>query len=101
MSGMQDFILGMTALGCAVAALYFLRFWRASRDRLFLIFALAFFLMGCIRVGLGCATELGLKADEHSVYLYSLRLVAYLLILVAIVDKNRPSRAHRRYEPAD
>lgn len=88
MSGMQDFILGMTAMGCAVGALYFLRFWRTTGDRLFLIFAVSFSLMGCIRVGLGCATELGLKPDEHSVYLYSLRLVAYLLIVAAIVDKN-------------
>lgn len=88
MSGMQDFILGMSAMACAVAALYFVRFWRVTGDRLFLVFAVSFFLMGVIRVGLGCAAELGLKADEHSVYLYSLRLVAYLLILAAIVDKN-------------
>lgn len=93
MSVMQDFLRGMIAMGCAVAALYFLRFWRSTGDRLFLIFALAFFLMACIRVGLGCAPELGLKADEHSIYLYGLRFVAYVLILAAIIDKNRPRGA--------
>ncbi|HEX5447519.1 MAG TPA: DUF5985 family protein [Pirellulales bacterium] len=90
MSATQDFLLGMIAMGCAIASLYFLRFWRTTGDRLFLIFGVAFFVMGCIRVALGCANELGLKADEHSVYLYVLRLVAFLLIVVAIIDKNRP-----------
>lgn len=88
-------------MGCAVAALQFLRYWRTTDDRLFLIFSLAFFLMGCIRLTLGCAAEFGLNLNEHSGYLYGLRCVAYLLILAAIVDKNRPSRAHRRHAPAD
>ncbi|HEX7446971.1 MAG TPA: DUF5985 family protein [Pirellulales bacterium] len=88
MSATQDFILGMTAMGCAVVALFFVRFWRSTGDRLFLIFSVAFFLMGCIRVALGCATEFGIKPDEHSAYLYGLRLLAFMLIVAAIVDKN-------------
>lgn len=78
-------IAGALAAAFAVIALFFLRFWRRTGDRLFAFFALAFALLAVQRVLLGVLREWG----ERSVPLYGLRLVAFLLIIVAIIDKNR------------
>lgn len=81
---MQLFVLGMISMGFAVAALFFLRFWRASRDRLFLYFAIAFGLEAANRA---IYAYNGAHSEEVTLY-FSLRLVAFSLILWAIVDKN-------------
>jgi hypothetical protein len=81
----EQFIMGAVAMASAVVALYFLRFWRETGDRLFGMFALAFLLLGISRLGL--ATALG--DSESQTHWYWVRLAAFLLILVAIVDKNR------------
>lgn len=81
---MQLFLLGMISMGFAVAALFFLRFWRGSRDRLFLYFAIAFALEAANRAIFAFN---GARSEEVTLY-FSLRLVAFLLILWAIVDKN-------------
>jgi hypothetical protein len=83
-------IAGMLASGYAVAALFFLHFWARSRDRLFALFAVAFALLAVERLALVIATTW----SENPVWVYLLRLLAFLLILVAIIDKNRPD--HRR-----
>lgn len=85
---MQLFLLGMIAMGCAVAALLFLRFWRSSRDRLFLYFAIAFGLEAANRAIYALN---GARSEEVTLY-FSLRLVAFLLILWAIVEKNLARR---------
>jgi hypothetical protein len=77
-------VTGAIAMGYAVAGLFFLRFWRKSRDRLFALFALAFFVLSANRVGSAVAAE----AD----YVYWVRFAAFALILAAVVDKNRPIR---------
>ena len=82
---MQDFVLGAIAMACWAASLFFFRFWQKSRDRLFAIFAAAFLLLGLTRVGLALAKD----PSEDTTYLYWVRLAAYVLILVAIADKNR------------
>jgi len=74
-------LAGALAMGFAVAALFFLRFWRESRDRLFLLFSAAFFLLGLDRV-IASATAVG-----DAVYL--IRLLAFVLIVAAVLDKNR------------
>jgi hypothetical protein len=79
----DNFLSGSVAFGHAVAGLFFLRFFTKTKDRLFLLFCLAFWLLGSIRVAL---LLLGNPGEGH--YLYWIRLAAYLLILVAIVDKN-------------
>lgn len=80
------FLSGATMMGYLVAALYFLRFWKRSHDRLFLLFAVAFLLMGAQRVAMLAWSE---PDERGQVMLYGLRLVAFLVILAAIVDKNR------------
>lgn len=78
-------ISGAMVMGYFVAALLFLRFWRGTRDRLFAIFALSFALLGVQRLLLVFTT----RAIEEQVPFYLLRLFAFLLILWAIIDKNR------------
>jgi hypothetical protein len=82
---MHNFLLGAMATLCWVAMLFFVRFWRMSGDRLFAMFAAAFFLLGLSRLGLSLAYE----PRESLAFLYWIRLAAFLLILAAIVDKNR------------
>lgn len=84
---MELILSGALAMGLAVAGLFFLRFWRDTGDRLFALFATAFFLMAANRVELGLLE--GLAGREHH---YWVRFAAFALILVAILDKNRPAR---------
>ena len=82
---LYDFLSGAVALGFAVCALIFLRFWRRTREALFLAFALAFLLLGVGQTVLALAS---IPTEERG-SLYLVRLVAFLLILVAIYRKNR------------
>jgi hypothetical protein len=83
----NQLLLGAIALGFFTIGLFFLKFWRAGHDRFFLFFALSFFVQAGNRVALGLSES----PNEGSALHYWVRLVAYLLILVAIIDKNRPS----------
>jgi hypothetical protein len=85
---MQLFMLGMLSMGSAVVALLFLRFWRNSRDRLFLWFAAAFALEAGNRALFAFH---GARNEDEVVY-FTIRLVFFLLILFAIIDKNLPGR---------
>jgi hypothetical protein len=82
---MTEFVAGALTAGYVVAALFFLRFRRESGDRLFTIFAAAFALLGIQRFALFYF------GSGAGVWLYSLRLVAFALILFAIIDKNAKS----------
>jgi xanthine/uracil permease len=82
---LNEFLLGAIVMGCGVAGLFFLRFWRRTRDRLFLIFGVAFWTLGVNWLAL-----LFIRQDEVRTWLYGLRLVAFVLILIGIIDKNRP-----------
>ena len=81
------FLSGAITLGFAVAALFFLRFWRDTRDELFLSFSIAFLLLGAAQAILA----LGGVPSEYRSWVYLVRLAAFVLILIAIVRKNRPS----------
>jgi hypothetical protein len=82
---MHQFLLGMTAMASWTAMLFFFRFWRESGDRLFGMFAVAFLLLGLTRLGLALSND----PTEGDTFIYWIRLAAFLLILTAIVDKNR------------
>lgn len=77
-------ISGAVAMGFAAAGLFFLRFWWESRDRLFVLFAVAFLFLAAGRVLLSVLYDLG----EERILLYLIRLMGFLIILAAIVDKN-------------
>ena len=88
MSASTAFISGVIAMGFAVCAAFFLRFWGRTKDSLFLVFALAFFLLA---LGQALTTLLGLPLEERS-WLYLLRLAAFIMIIVAVAAKNLGKR---------
>ena len=71
-------------MGFAAAGLFFLRFWWESRDRLFLMFAIALFVLSTGRIVLSLLYDL----QEERILLYLIRLAGFVIILVAIADKN-------------
>ena len=81
---MNEFAAGALTAAYLVAALFFLRFWRRSNDQLFLTFGFAFILLAVQQILL---QFLGPTEEERS-WVYLLRLVAFLAIIVAIVRKN-------------
>ncbi|WP_057884154.1 DUF5985 family protein [Tsuneonella troitsensis] len=84
---MEQFLSGAVAMGFAVAGLLFLSYWRRLRERLFMMFAVSFFLLSANYTWLA-VTEI--PAEERSL-LFLVRLAAFALIIVAIVQSNRPS----------
>jgi len=79
---------GAVGMASGVAALFFLRFWRQTRDSFFLFFAAAFAIDALARFVLGFA-EL---SEETQPVVYGARLITFGLIIIAIIRKNRPSR---------
>ena len=77
-------------MACMAAGLFFVRFWRKTHDRLFMIFATAFWVLGLNWLALAFTPE----KNEARTLLYVVRLLAFLLILYGILDKNRAR--HRR-----
>jgi hypothetical protein len=80
-----DYLAGMITFGYAVAGLFFLRFWKRTRDSLFIAFGLAFWLLGIHQALLAFSSA---PIEERS-KLYLIRLLAYSLIVFSIWLKNR------------
>ena len=79
------YLFGALTACAAVAGLFFLRFYRATRERLFLAFAAAFWLLGLhwlLLTGVHPREE-----SRHVVYL--VRLAAFVILIVGIIDRNR------------
>jgi hypothetical protein len=85
---MNELFQGAVVMGCCVIVLFFLRFFKKSRDRLFLFFAAAFSLLGANWLALAVT-----NANEPHTALYIVRLSAFVLIVIGIVDKNRGGTA--------
>lgn len=75
---------GAIAMEFCTAGLFFLRFWRDTGDRLFVLFAVAFALMAASRVHVALTAPPDVGEER-----YWVRFAAFALILVAILDKNR------------
>lgn len=80
---MELMISGALSTAYLIAATFFLKFWSAARERLFALFAAAFVLLAVQRV------LLPFVPVQWADTLYGVRLIAFILIIVAIVDKNR------------
>ena len=76
---------GAIIMGYAVAAVFFLKFWRRTADSLFLAFAAVFLLLAATPL---LTTLLEVPREEQSPF-YLLRLLAFLIIIVAIIGKSR------------
>jgi hypothetical protein len=86
MSALLPMLAGAASMLSLVAALFFLRFWRRTRDSFFLLFSIAFAIDALTRFVLGWANV----PDESQPYYYLPRLVMFGLIIVAVIQKNRP-----------
>ncbi len=84
----NQLISGALVMGNFVAGLFFFRFWKSTRDRLFMIFGWAFVLFGVQRLALALIPG----SFEDSAPLYIIRLVGFTLILIAVIDKNRSGK---------
>lgn len=80
----ETFLLGVIAMASATAGIFFLRFWKDTRDSLFLAFGVSFLIEALNRT----ATAFLSKPNEGSPAIYLVRLLAFLLILAAILKKN-------------
>ncbi len=87
-----QFLSGAVMMGCFAAAVFFLRFWHRTRDRLFLIFASSFFTLMIERMVLAILRD---QAREERSLVYLIRLIAFLMILVGIWDKNFTEKKRR------
>ncbi|HEX4154987.1 MAG TPA: DUF5985 family protein [Acidobacteriaceae bacterium] len=86
MTSMLDgFLIGVIVIASLAAGLFFLRFWRESRDSLFLAFSLAFTIEALNRIAQLFSTQ----SDEGSPWVCLVRAFAFLIIVAGIVHKNR------------
>ncbi len=79
------FLSGAVTMGFGLSALFFLRFWRRTRETLFLWFASAFLLLG---IGQAILAFTNTPVEERS-GIYLIRLAAFALIFIAVLRKNR------------
>ena len=85
---MVSVLMGAVAMASAVATLYFVKFWRHTRDSFFLLFAAAFGIDAIGRLWLGIVQI----SNEAAPVVYLSRLVTFGLIVIAIIQKNRPNQ---------
>lgn len=79
------FLYGGFSMGSTISGLFFLKFWKKTHDRFFALFASAFFLLAVERVFF-----LFIQAEnEVHTFVFVFRLLAFALIMAAVVDKNR------------
>jgi uncharacterized membrane protein HdeD (DUF308 family) len=87
----EGFLLGIIVTCSLAAGAFFVKFWRRTHDLLFLAFAISFIVEGLNRIAFLWID----KPNEGSPTIYVVRLLAFLLILAAIVWKNRKhNRSH-------
>jgi hypothetical protein len=90
---LAEFLSGISMATFAACGVFFLKFWRASHDRFYLLFSAACWLIAAERVALFLVDdahhELRSAVTESTSWVFSLRLAAYLMILFAIIGKNR------------
>ncbi|HEX2120477.1 MAG TPA: DUF5985 family protein [Thermoanaerobaculia bacterium] len=82
---MNGLVSGALVASYLMVSLFFLRFWTTSRDRLFALFAAAFGVLALQRLALALTRA---TMEDQTVF-YLLRLAAFVIIIIAIVDKNR------------
>jgi hypothetical protein len=81
----EGFLLGVIVTSSLTAGAFFLKFWKQTRDLLFLGFGTAFIIEGANRAAFLFVDN----PDEGNPVIYTIRLFSYLVILAAIINKNR------------
>lgn len=90
MSHPYEFLGGALAVGYIVLGLFFWKFWRRTHDSLFIMFAWAFWLMAANAIAVSAFGSYDLDVG----WTYLLRLLAFVLIILAIVRKNIEAKPH-------
>jgi hypothetical protein len=85
-NGFYQFLSGTVMFGAGVAGVFFFKFWSKTRDRLFLLFGIGFWLFALERIPLALMND---PTSENNSHVYLIRLAGFILILYAIFDKNR------------
>ena len=85
---MNDFLRGAVTMAALAIALFFLRYWRATSDRLFLLFCVAFWLLALN----WALASLGGPLAPHAILF---RFMAFVVFALAVLDKNRRGRRAR------
>jgi hypothetical protein len=83
------FLLGFVAACSLIAGLFFLRFWKSSRDPLFIAFAAFFVIQGGSNIAVVSVLP---QPNEGNVWIFLLRLLSILGLLGAILWKNSGQR---------
>jgi Family of unknown function (DUF5985) len=78
----NDFLHGAVAMAAFTAGVFFFRYWRTTRDRLFLLFGIAFWL-------LTANWTIPTFAVELAPHAHVLRFLGFALIAYAVFAKNR------------
>ena len=84
---MSEFIQGGTFIASLAVALFFLRFWRLSREPLFAVLSGAFAVFALNRLLLSI-----LESEDRRLWVYLTRAVVFALIAAAVVAKNLDRR---------
>ena len=83
---MSQLLHGAVVMASLTVGLFFLRYWRATKDRLFLLFCVAFWLLALNWTLVALPGPL----SEHA---YIVRFLAFVVIASAVLDKNRRQKA--------
>ncbi|HEY4367529.1 MAG TPA: DUF5985 family protein [Steroidobacteraceae bacterium] len=81
----EGFLLGVIVASSLTAGAFFIRFWKQTRDPLFLGFGVAFIIEGINRFAFLFLDH----PHQGGPVLFAVRLFSYAVILAAIVNKNR------------
>ena len=90
-----SFFSGITLATFAASSVFFLKFWKASRDPFFLYFCIASLLLAIERIVvvlLYYIFEWMSPEDENGSWIYIIRLSAFALMSLAVYQKNRADR---------
>jgi hypothetical protein len=85
MTALVPYINGALSAIWLTAALFFVRYWLLAKDELFLWFASAFLTFAAHSV----IRTFDVAASDHAHFIYLIRLLGFVMILIGILRKNR------------
>lgn len=88
-----DFLLGGTSVALLGSSIFFLRYWKDTKDQLFAFFSASFFIMAISQVGILFGTDV-----DRLPYGYWMRLASFVLIIMGIIEKNLTRMKDSKYE---
>jgi hypothetical protein len=81
-----DFLRGATMMAELGIAVFLFKYWKETSDRLFIFFSVAFVILAISQKVVFIFGDRG----EFAPYAYYMRLAAFILILLGILEKNLP-----------